>query len=52
MNIPKTNALAVPFQRIVGRGNFGGRVCGIDRWLVHTFLHAIGDPALQVTLWD
>ncbi|MDD2309710.1 MAG: cyclopropane-fatty-acyl-phospholipid synthase [Desulfuromonadaceae bacterium] len=52
MNIPKTSTLAVPFQRIVGLRNLGGRVYGIDRWLVGTFLHAIGDPALCVTLWD
>jgi cyclopropane-fatty-acyl-phospholipid synthase len=52
MNIPKTSTLAVPFQRKVGLGNLGGKVYGIDRWVVSTFLHAIGDPALCVTLWD
>lgn len=52
MNIPKTSTFVVPFQRIVGRADRSGRVYGIDRWLAHTFLRAIGDPALRVTLWD
>jgi cyclopropane-fatty-acyl-phospholipid synthase len=52
MNILKTSTLAVPFQRIVGRADRSGRVFSIDRWLAHTFLHAIGDPAFSVTLWD
>lgn len=29
-----------------------GRVYDLDRWLVHKFLHAIGKPALRMTLWD
>lgn len=52
MNIPKTSTFVVPFQRIVGHANIGGKVYGIDRWLARTFLHAIGDPALRVILWD
>lgn len=52
MIIPKTSPLAVPFQRIAGRADRSGRVYSVDRWLVDTFLHAIGDPVLQVTLWD
>jgi cyclopropane-fatty-acyl-phospholipid synthase len=29
-----------------------GRVYAIDEWLVRTFMRAIGDPLLRVTLWD
>lgn len=52
MNIPKTGTFVVPSRRIDGLAIRGGRVCVTDRWLVRTFLHAIGDPALRVILWD
>ena len=32
--------------------NTGGRVTGIDRWLLRKFLQAIGEPAMRVILWD
>ena len=52
MNVPKTITSVAQYNRTDGRANSGGRVYGIDRWLVHTLLHAIGDPALRVILWD
>jgi cyclopropane-fatty-acyl-phospholipid synthase len=32
--------------------NAGGRVYGIDIWLAHKFLRAIGEPPLRLVLWD
>ncbi len=52
MNIFKTSSFAVPSHRTDGRTKSGGRVYGTDRWLVHSFLHAIGDPVMRVVLWD
>lgn len=52
MNIPDTSTFVAPSRRIDGLAIGGGRVCAADRWLVRTFLHAIGDPALRVILWD
>lgn len=43
-------ASAIPCRN--GKANTGGRVYGVDRWLVHKLLHAIGNPALRVILWD
>jgi len=52
MNNPKTSTFVVPFRRIDVRTNSGCRVYGIDRWMARKFLHAIGDPAFRVMLWD
>jgi len=52
MDIPKTNALAMPFPGRNGKVGSAGRVSAADRWLVRTFLCAIGEPALRVVLWD
>lgn len=52
MNNRKQNTVALPFSYSNDKANRFDKVYGIDRWLVHTFLHAIGNPALRVTLWD
>lgn len=51
MNMPKTDTFVVPFRRRE-RAVSSGEVYGVDRWLAQTFLHAIGDPPLRLTLWD
>jgi len=35
-----------------GRGHAGGRVHDIDRWLLCSFLHILGDPPVRASLWD
>jgi cyclopropane-fatty-acyl-phospholipid synthase len=52
MNIPKTDTFALSFPRRNGKTSSGSGVSAIDRWLVRTFLRAIGDPVLRVVLWD
>lgn len=52
MNDPKTSTFIAPFHRIDGRAKRSGRVYRTDRWMVHTFLRAIGNPAFRVVLWD
>ena len=52
MNILKTNTVAVRLSGRNGKAGNAGRVRAADRWLVRTFLHAIGEPALRVVLWD
>ncbi len=52
MNDPKANTFAVPFHKLAGRANNRGRVYGTDTLMVHTFLHAIGNPSLRIVLWD
>jgi len=52
MKNPRTGALGMPFPCRDNRVNTGGRVYGIDTWLAHKFLRAIGSPPLRVVLWD
>lgn len=52
MDIPKSHSFTFPFSESNGATHFSGRVYGVDSWLVHVFLHAIGNPALRVILWD
>ena len=52
MKNSKASVSNAPFPYHHGRENTGGRVSGMDTWLVHKFLHAIGDPPLRVVLWD
>lgn len=52
MNISKTGIFAFPSWGADSRTNLPGMVCSADRWLVRTFLHAVGDPALRIVLWD
>ena len=35
-----------------GGTHTGGRVLGIDRWLLRKFLHGMGDPRIRASLWD
>lgn len=52
MKDPWANTFTLP---IIGRNsatNSSRRVYGIDRWLVRKFMHAIGEPALRIILWD
>lgn len=51
MTVPRTGAFVVPSRSGNGVVN-GGGVCALDRWLARIFLHAIGDPALHMMLWD
>ena len=41
-----------PFRVKSGRGKAGGRVYSVDRWVLRTFLHAMGDPPIFAALWD
>ena len=52
MKVPKANTFAFPFTCRSETANTGYRVYGLDTWLTRKFLHAIGDPALRVVLWD
>lgn len=52
MNNSKTSTFDWSLPVRNGKANSSGGVYGVDRWLVHIFLHAIGDPALRVVLWD
>ncbi len=52
MNTHNTSIFSLPFHCRNGNENSTAGVCGIDRWMVRTFLKLIGDPALRVTLWD
>ena len=52
MKNPGTGTFGMPFPCRDDRVNTGGRVYGIDTWLVHKFLQAIGNPPLRVVLWD
>ncbi len=52
MNIPRTNAIDLPYRCGNGKENSDCMVYGIDRWLVRKFLQAIGNPAIRVILWD
>ncbi|MGA2152505.1 MAG: hypothetical protein ABSG48_10190, partial [Geobacteraceae bacterium] len=52
MKNPRPGALGMPFPCRDDRVNAGGRVYGIDIWLAHKFLRAIGEPPLRVVLWD
>lgn len=51
MNIHRSGTFVVPFNRTAEKAN-SCRVYGLDRYLAHTFLHAIGDPPLRLILWD
>ena len=46
------NTFAIPIPGRNGAADASSKVYGIDRWLVSKFLHALGEPALRVTLWD
>ena len=52
MKNSRSGALGMPFPCRDDRVNTGGMVYGIDVWLAHKFLRAIGDPPLRVVLWD
>lgn len=52
MNNPKARTFDIPSHRVDCLVKSSCRVYGSDRWLVHTFMQAIGDPALRVLLWD
>jgi cyclopropane-fatty-acyl-phospholipid synthase len=52
MKDPRTSICVAPFLRRYGKEHAAGRVHRIDRWLVRTFLQAIGAPPLRVVLWD
>jgi cyclopropane-fatty-acyl-phospholipid synthase len=52
MKYPNANTLGGPLPFRNGKTNTGGRVNGIDRWLLRKFLQAIGEPAMRVILWD
>ena len=41
-----------PSRAMHGRARAGGKVYGIDRWLLHTFLHGLGEPTIRAKLWD
>ncbi|MHB8056714.1 MAG: class I SAM-dependent methyltransferase [Desulfuromonadaceae bacterium] len=51
MTVPRTATLVVPSRSSNGVVD-GGGVFALDRWVARIFLHAIGDPALQMMLWD
>ncbi len=40
------------YRAMNGKSHSGGRVLGMDRWLIRTFLHGMGDPLIRATLWD
>lgn len=46
------STFAIPIPGRNGAAETSGKVYGVDRWLVSKFLHALGGPALRVTLWD
>ncbi len=52
MKVPWTDTLGLPIPEQTCRADAGGKVYGIDRWLVRAFLSAIGEPPLRVVLWD
>src|SRR6266542_6572020 len=52
MKNPGSGTFRMPFPCRNEKINAGGRVYGIDTWLVHKFLRAIGEPQLRVVLWD
>ncbi len=52
MNNQGSSTCAWPHPGRNGNAHSSDRVYAVDRWLVHMFLHALGDPALQVCLWD
>ena len=41
-----------PFSSREVKANAGCKVNGIDIWLAHKFLQAIGEPPLRLVLWD
>ncbi|MDD2542680.1 MAG: hypothetical protein PHH28_16800, partial [Desulfuromonadaceae bacterium] len=52
MNIPDKKTFVATLNMPYGEAKNGKRVFGFDRWLARTFLHAIGNPELRMTLWD
>ena len=52
MRNPRPGTFRMPFPCRNDNVKTSGRVYGIDTWLVHKFLRAIGDPPLRVVLWD
>ena len=52
MKNARSDTFRMPFQCRDANAYASGRVCGIDTWLVHKFLQAIGNPLLRVVLWD
>ncbi|MDD2273013.1 MAG: cyclopropane-fatty-acyl-phospholipid synthase [Desulfuromonadaceae bacterium] len=51
MTLPRTGAFVVPFRNGNGIVN-SSNVKALDRWLAHLFLHALGDPEMDLLLWD
>ena len=51
MTVSRAATFVVPSRSSNGVAN-GGGVVALDRWLARIFLHAIGDPALHMMLWD
>jgi len=52
MKNPWTDTFALTVPGGACNANTDGKVYGVDRWLIRKFIHAIGDPALRVILWD
>ncbi len=40
------------YRAMNGKAHSGGRVWGMDRWLLRAFLHGMGDPLIRAALWD
>ena len=51
MTVSRAATFVVPSRSSHGVVN-GGGVRVLDRWVARIFLHAIGDPALHMMLWD
>lgn len=52
MNIPRKNGFVAPLSYSGWQTLSGDKVFALDRFLVWSFLHAIGDPELRVVLWN
>lgn len=52
MKYPWADTFDLPIPDENCKTHIGGKVYGVDRWLVHQFLNAIGKPPMRVVLWN
>jgi len=48
----RPDTFGAPYRVLKGRTRTSGTVYGVDRWLLRTFLHVMGDPTIRAALWD
>lgn len=48
----RTETFGAHYRIMNGRTSAGDKVYDIDRWLLRSFLHGIGEPQIRAMLWD